>query len=133
MLRHDLIQALRRKHPLLVLDDVILHHDNAPAHRAQSTELEISLLGFSLLPHPPYSPDLAPMDFRLFPDMKRELRGQRFETTLELRNKAREVISSFSQDWFKVTFMQWVQRHRKCVATGGDYVEKVNRTLEFDR
>jgi hypothetical protein len=55
VLRQDLIQALCRKRHQLDLDDVILHHDNAPEHRAQDTELEISLLGFSLLPHPPYS------------------------------------------------------------------------------
>ena len=132
VLKRDLVQALRRKRPQLDLDDVILHHDNAPAHRARDTELDIDLLGFSLLPHPPYSPDLAPCDFRLFPDLKKELRGQRFENSLELRSKSREIISSFSEDWFKVTFDQWVHRHRKCVATGGDYVEKVNWVLDFD-
>ena len=85
VLRRDLVQALRPQRPQLDLDDVINHHDNAPAHCACDTELDIDPLGFNLLPHPPYSPDLAPLDFRLFPDLKKELRGQRFETSLELR------------------------------------------------
>ena len=44
-----------------------------------------------------------------------------------------KYIFSFSKDWFKVTLDQLVQRHKKGVATGGViYVEKVNRTLDFD-
>ena len=34
--------------------------------------------------------------------------------------------------FFTVSFDQWVQRHRKCVAIGGDYVEKVTGVLDFD-
>ena len=96
------------------------------------TELVIDLLDFSLLPHLPHNPDIAPLGLSLFPDQKKELRAQRFETSLELRNKAHRVIFSFSEDWFKVTLDQWVYRHdQKCLATGGDDVEKVNRTLDF--
>ena len=39
---------------------------------------------------------------------------------------------SFSQVWFQVTLDQWVHKHKKGVATGGNYVEKVNRTLDID-
>lgn len=50
-----------------------------------------------------------------------------------ITNKARKVISSFSGDWFKVIFDQSVHRQEKCMATdGGDYVERVNRVLNFD-
>ena len=57
---------LKKKRPHLDLERVILDQDNAPGHRAASTQLEISLLGFEVLEHPSYSPDLAPMDFRVF-------------------------------------------------------------------
>ena len=44
-----------------------------------------------------------------------------------------KYIFSFSKDWFNVTLDQLVQRHKKGVATGGVlYVEKVDRTLDFD-
>jgi transposase len=36
--------------------------------------------GWEILPHPPYSPDLASSDFHLFPKMKKHLRGQRFHS-----------------------------------------------------
>ena len=66
VLRHDLMQALK-KHPNLDPERIIFHQDNAPGHRTESTLLEISLLGFELLEHPPYSPDLAPYGLSSFP------------------------------------------------------------------
>jgi len=41
---------------------VFFLHDNAPAHRALSTQKKQAYLGFQCLDHPPYSPDLAPLD-----------------------------------------------------------------------
>nr|XP_034307818.1 histone-lysine N-methyltransferase SETMAR-like [Crassostrea gigas] len=61
--------------------------DNAPSHTAEQTKLELDLLGFSRISHPPYSPDLAPMDFALFPYLKAELRGQRFSDLEELKQE----------------------------------------------
>jgi len=45
----------------------ILHHDNAPAHRAVTTNEFLAKHNILSFPHPPYSPDLAPCDFFLFP------------------------------------------------------------------
>ena len=45
-------------------------HDNALAHRALATQKKLSYLGFQCLDHPPYSPDLAPLNYHLFPGLK---------------------------------------------------------------
>jgi len=45
-------------------------HDNAPAHRALAIQKKLAYLGFQCLDHPPYSPDLAPSDYHLFPGLK---------------------------------------------------------------
>lgn len=131
VLRRDLVDAISRKRPGLDLCDVIFHQDNAPAHRAASTMLEIGVLGFQVLDHPPYSPDLAPMDFRVFPEIKASLRGRKFDSVQELRHATRDVIRSFDDQWYKETFAMWVSRHRKCVRISGDYVEKVRRSLDL--
>jgi histone-lysine N-methyltransferase SETMAR len=51
----------------------ILQYDNATPHTSARTRDAIERLGFSLLPHPPYNPDLAPSDFHLFPKLKEHL------------------------------------------------------------
>ena len=64
VLRRDLVQALRKKGPYLAvnIEQVILHQDNTPAHTIK-TSLEIDLLGFECLKHPPYGPNLAQNGF----------------------------------------------------------------------
>ena len=125
VLRRDLIQALKKKRPELDPEQVIFHQDNAPGHRADSTLLEINLLGFEILRHPPYSPDLAPLDFRVFPEIKAALRGIRFDNPSQLRRQIQDVVSSYGSAWYRDTYTKWVQRHRKCIQVQGGYIEKV--------
>ncbi|GFR63137.1 histone-lysine N-methyltransferase SETMAR [Elysia marginata] len=54
-------------------------HDNAPAHRERQTIETAERCGFEILPHPPYSQDLASSDFCLFPNLKKFIKGRRFE------------------------------------------------------
>jgi hypothetical protein len=58
-----------------------LHHDNDPA--AMKT---------TVIPHPPYSPDLAPCNFLLFPEMKLKLKGRRFNSTYEIQIESQDVM-----------------------------------------
>jgi histone-lysine N-methyltransferase SETMAR len=81
--------------------DWLLHHDNVPAHTALSVQQFLAKSNMVLLPHPPYSPDLAPCDFFLFPRMKKTLKGKRFsdvdevkENTLTALKSSRTVSSS---------------------------------------
>ena len=63
--------AIRRKRPELWRSgDWFFHHDNAPAHSALRTREFLAKHSITVLPHPPYSPDLAPCDFFLFPCSK---------------------------------------------------------------
>jgi histone-lysine N-methyltransferase SETMAR len=54
---------------------VSLQQNNARPHMSARTTAEIHLLGFTVSDHPPYSPDMAPSDFHLFPKMKKHFRG----------------------------------------------------------
>ena len=67
-------ENVRRKRPELWRSgDWFLHHDNAPAHTALSRVIRyLDSLGWTVVPHPPYSPELAPRDF-LFPTMKKNI------------------------------------------------------------
>ncbi|XP_048483622.1 histone-lysine N-methyltransferase SETMAR-like [Plutella xylostella] len=53
---------------------VLLLHDNAPVHKCHTATAALFNCGYESLIHPPYSPDLAPSDYYLFPKLKKELR-----------------------------------------------------------
>jgi hypothetical protein len=61
-----------------MLTDVLFHHDNAPPHRAARVHQFFADNNFEVVPHAPYSPDLAPApsDFWLFLTLKDTLRGR---------------------------------------------------------
>ena len=54
---------------------VLFLHDNAQAHWALATQKKLAYPGFQCLDHPPYSPDLAPSEYQLFPGLKKELKA----------------------------------------------------------
>jgi len=57
---------------------VVLFLHNAPPHRAFATQKKLAYLDFECLDHPPYSPDSAPSDYHLFPELKEQLKGRHF-------------------------------------------------------
>jgi len=63
---------------------VLLLHDNAPAHRANATQKKLAYLDFQCLYHSPYSPDLAPWDYHLFPGLNKEMKGHHFSSDGEV-------------------------------------------------
>ena len=71
----DILKEKRRRKA--AKGDLFLHH-NAPAHRAHATPKKLTYLGFQCFDHPPYSPDLAPSRYQLFPGLKRQLKGRLF-------------------------------------------------------
>ncbi|XP_048243687.1 histone-lysine N-methyltransferase SETMAR-like [Haliotis rufescens] len=77
-------QSIKVKRRGKIRRGILLHQDNAPVHRSRVAMTAVQECGYELLPHPPYSPDLAPSDFHLFPRLKKHLRGRRFEDDDEL-------------------------------------------------
>jgi len=57
---------------------VLFLRDNAPAHRVLATQKKLAYLGFQCLDHPPYSPDLAPSNYHLFPGLKKTIERSPF-------------------------------------------------------
>jgi len=75
---------LKEKRRGKVTKGVLFLDDNAPAHRALATQKKLAYLGFQCLDHPPYSPDLAPSYYHLFPGLKKQLKGCHFSSDVEV-------------------------------------------------
>ena len=75
-------------------------------------------MGIKTVRHPPYSPELAPCDFWLFP----KLRGCRYETIEKMKEAMTKVIETFTQEDFHGAFDKLLERY-KYIAAGGDYLE----------
>jgi len=76
-----------------------------------------------IIPHPPYSVDLAPCDFFLFPRMKGQIEGKRFADAREIKKKTLKVLNNFSSEDFQKCFQQWKKRWCKCMESKGVYFE----------
>jgi histone-lysine N-methyltransferase SETMAR len=63
---------------------VLLHHENARRHTSLHTREAITKLQWTVLPHPPYNPDLAPYDYHLFSPLKDAICGKKFENDEEV-------------------------------------------------
>ena len=64
-------EEIKEKRPGLLRKKVLFHQHNARIHTSVESMAQIRDCGFELLPHPAYSPDLAPSDFHLFPNLKK--------------------------------------------------------------
>ena len=69
------------------------------------------------VPHAPYSPDLAPCDFWLFPN----LRGCRYETIEAMKEAVTKVIDTLTQEDFHGALQKLLERYNSCIASVGDY------------
>ena len=80
-------------------------------------------MGIKTLPQPPYNPDLAPCDFCLFPKLKENLIGCRYETIEEMKEAVTKVIDTLTQEDFHGALQKLLERYNKCIAAGGDYFD----------
>ena len=114
-------KRFRRKRPALFKSGQWhFQQDNAPVHNSILVTDYLTKVGIEIVPHPPYSLDLALCDFWLFP----KLRGCRYETIEEMKEAVMKVIDTLRQEDFHGAFQKLLEHYNKCIATGGDYFEK---------
>jgi histone-lysine N-methyltransferase SETMAR len=80
-------------------------------------------LHYELLEHPPYSPDLAPSDFYLFPKLKLFLAGQHFSSNQEAIAAVEEYYADLTKNHYREEIMMLEHCWNKCTSLKGDYVE----------
>ena len=89
-----------------------------PVHNFILVTDYLTKMGIKTVSHCPYSPDLAPCYFWLFP----KLRGCRYETIEEMKGAVMKVIDMLTQEDFHGSFQKFLEWY-KCTAAVGDYFE----------
>lgn len=120
----DLRDAIKSKRQGQLQATPLLLHDNAPAHTSHFARAAVAESGFVELPHLPYSPDLAPSDFFLFPRMKAELKGTHFSDNEEVGDAVHTYLGKQNEDFYSEGIRMLAARYRKCIDLSGDCVEK---------
>ncbi|GFR78589.1 transposase [Elysia marginata] len=85
----------------------LLLHDNAGPHKARATSQSLRELGIQVLPHPAYSPDLAPCDFWLFPILKDRLAGRKFHRIQDLAKAVNSGLRTIPEEDYQGAFPKW--------------------------
>lgn len=114
-------EQIRRKRPDLWKENSwVLHHDNAPSHKAIIVNEFLAKNSTNTIKQPPYSPDMTPADFFFLPKLKLPLRGTRFQS---IKENSRRELKSIPKNAFKKCFDDWIIRWHKCIISEGAYFE----------
>lgn len=116
-------RAISDKRPELKAAGPILLQDNAGPHRKREVLQALTSWGWEILPHPPYSPDLSPCDFFLFPKVKEHCRGRRFQSEDEVNAAFKDGLKRVTESGIQDGIDGLLRRWEKCLNVEGSYVE----------
>ena len=90
---------------------ILLQQDNARVHTCKIAIDAVERNGYELIPHPAYSPDLAPSDYYLFPNLKKDIRGRHFQSNKEVVAAVEEWVRDKDPGFFISGLMALEQVH----------------------
>jgi len=107
----------------MAVNETYLQHDNARPHTAAVTVAKMQSLNLIRIPHPPYSPDLAPSDFYLFRPMKCSMKGKSFSSAEEVQQHIESWCDDKPRRFFADGINKLPRRWRKCIEHRGEYFD----------
>ncbi|KOX76124.1 Histone-lysine N-methyltransferase SETMAR [Melipona quadrifasciata] len=101
---------------------IIFHGGNARPHVALAVRQKLLQFDWDVLPHPPYSPDLASSDYYLFLSLKNSLRGKSFKSISETKTHLDEYFTSKLKQFWKEGIMRLPERWKKVIKQSCSYI-----------
>ncbi|GFW22771.1 histone-lysine N-methyltransferase SETMAR [Trichonephila clavipes] len=115
--------ALQQKRSELInRKGVVFHQDNARPHTSLVIRQKLLQLEWDSMPHPPYSPDLAPSDYCLFRSLQKFLDGKTFTSNEEVNNLLGQFFASKDQKFYERGIMLLPERWQKVLDQNGQYI-----------
>uniref|UniRef100_A0A0K0FDI3 Mariner Mos1 transposase n=1 Tax=Strongyloides venezuelensis TaxID=75913 RepID=A0A0K0FDI3_STRVS len=115
-------QKLSQKRPSLAnRKGSILLHDNARSHISRITLQKLNELKYETLPHPPYSPDLAPTDFYFFKQLNQFLKEKVFKNEEAIKYAFEDFIDSRDDSFYSNGINKLPLRWQHCIESNGSY------------
>ena len=98
-------------------------HDNAPVHWAVAVQEFFARKQVYVFHHPPYSPDLSPCDYFIFPKPKLPLKGHLFEDAQDIQAAVTSSLRAIPQEDVQRSFQSLLYRVTRCIDAEGMYFE----------
>ena len=116
-------KEIKEKRPELpTRKGVIFHQDNAKPHTSLVTRKKLLELDWEVLPHPPYSPDLAPSGYHLFRSLQNHLNGKTFDRNEAVKNELIQFFASKNQTFYERGIMKLTERWQNVIEQNGQYI-----------
>ena len=116
-------EEIMKKRPHLQKKKVLTQNDIHHPTDSLKVVVKLNELGWKLHPNLPYSPDLTPSDYFLFPNLKRWLQGKRFYPNEEVEWETDAYFGRFSVEYYKTSIKMLRDRWIKCISMEGVYFE----------
>ena len=99
-----------------------IHQDNARLHVSLMTRKKLLQLGWEVLIHSPYSPDIAPSDFHLFRPLQNSFNGKNFHSLEDCKGHLEEFFAQKDKKFWEDGIMKLPEKCQKVVEQKGEYV-----------
>ena len=117
-------EKLIKKRPALMNRKIpLLLHDNAKPHVSKNVQETLDDLGWEILPHPPYSPDIAPSDFYLFRTLQNDLNGREFKNMEDMKIYLKEFFDSHPRSFYRKGIGMLPERWKNVIDSNGEYFD----------
>ena len=107
---------------LVTRKGVVFHQDNARPHTSLVTRKKLLELGWEVMPHSPYSPNLVPSDYHLFRSIQNHLNGKIFDSNEAVKKKLIQFFASKNQTFYESGIMKLTERWQKVIEQNGQYI-----------
>ena len=106
-------EVMEKRPELATREGVIFHQDTARPHTSLVTRKKLLELGWEVMPHPLYSPDLATSEYHLFRSLQNHLNGNTFDTNEAVKDELFQFFASKNQTFYEIGIMKLTERWLK--------------------